>query len=105
MTKAERKILPVFNRCAIFSTTDYSYHGHPTPLTCPPDRSRKSIATYYYSNGRPEEEASDSHSTIFRQRPDAPVAVEANGKARGLKSFLHAVTPPFIVDAYKSLKK
>ena len=105
MTKAERKILPLFNRCAIFSTTDYSYHGHPTPLSCPPDRSRKSLATYYYSNGRPEEEVSDSHSTIFRQRPDSPIAVEANGKPHGLKSFLHAVTPPFIVDAYKSMRK
>ena len=58
------KILPLFNRCAIFSTTDFSFHGHPTPLTCPPDRSRQSLATYYYSNGRPEEELSDSHSTF-----------------------------------------
>ncbi|MBB6142811.1 Rps23 Pro-64 3,4-dihydroxylase Tpa1-like proline 4-hydroxylase [Silvibacterium bohemicum] len=105
MTKAERKILPLFNRCAIFSTTDYSYHGHPTPLSCPPDRSRKSIATYYYSNGRPEEEISDSHTTNFRQRPDAPAAAEANGKSHGVKGFLTAVTPPFIVDAYKSLRK
>jgi Rps23 Pro-64 3,4-dihydroxylase Tpa1-like proline 4-hydroxylase len=47
VTQAEQKILPLFNRCAIFSTTDYSFHGHPTPLTCPPDRSRKSLATYY----------------------------------------------------------
>ena len=29
-----------------------SYHGHPDPLNCPIDRSRKSIATWYYSNGR-----------------------------------------------------
>jgi hypothetical protein len=33
------------------------------------------------------------------------VAVEANGKGHGMKGFLHAVTPPFIVDAYKSLRK
>lgn len=57
MTAAEQKILPLFNRCAIFSTTSFSYHGHPTPLSCPPDRTRKSMATYYYSNGRPKKKS------------------------------------------------
>ena len=71
MTQAEQKILPVFNRCAIFSTTSFSYHGHPTPLSCPPDRTRKSVATYYYSNGRPQEEENESHSTLFQQPRDA----------------------------------
>ena len=58
MTAAEKKILPLFNRCAIFSTTDFSYHGHPTPLACPPDRSRKSMATpllLQWAAGRREE--------------------------------------------------
>jgi Rps23 Pro-64 3,4-dihydroxylase Tpa1-like proline 4-hydroxylase len=103
VTQAEQKILPLFNRCAIFSTTDYSFHGHPTPLTCPPDRSRKSLATYYYSNGRPEEELSDSHSTLFIQRAGAAPAVESP-KALTMKSILHAITPPIIVDAYKNLR-
>lgn len=53
MTKSEERILPLFNRMAIFSTTDFSYHGHPDALNCPEDRSRKSLALYYYSNGRP----------------------------------------------------
>ena len=108
MTRAEQKILPVFNRCAIFSTTDFSFHGHPTPLSCPPDRSRKSIATYYYSNGRPEEEVSDSHSTVFKTRPDQAgnqPAVQAKGAGRTVKDILHAVTPPILVDAYKNLRK
>jgi Rps23 Pro-64 3,4-dihydroxylase Tpa1-like proline 4-hydroxylase len=103
VTQAEQKILPLFNRCAIFSTTDYSFHGHPTPLTCPPDRSRKSLATYYYSNGRPEEELSDSHSTLFMQRAGAAPAVESP-KVSTMKSILHAITPPIIVDAYKNLR-
>ena len=38
MTHADQKILPLFNRCAIFSTTSTSYHGHPTPLNCPPEQ-------------------------------------------------------------------
>ena len=61
------KFLPVFNRCVVFSTTEDSYHGHPHPLTCPPDRTRKSLALYYYTNGRPEEERSTPHDTIFKK--------------------------------------
>jgi hypothetical protein len=73
MTTCAKRILPIFNRCVIFSTTDHSYHGHPDPLTCPPGRARKSLALYYYSNGRPEHEHSPSHSTLFRERPmEAP---------------------------------
>ena len=34
------------------------------------NQSRKSLALYYYSNGRPEnEKISDDHGTIFRKRP------------------------------------
>jgi hypothetical protein len=70
MRSAAVKVLPVFNRTVVFSTTDTSYHGHPTPLACPPDRSRKSVSFYYYTVGRPEEERSAPHDTIFRQRHD-----------------------------------
>lgn len=69
MTQCGARILPVFNRCVVFSTTDYSFHGHPDPLTCPLGRARRSIALYYYSNGRPQEELSGSHNTLFKQRP------------------------------------
>ena len=101
MNGAEVKILPLFNRCAIFSTTETSFHGHPTPLSCPPDRLRKSIATYYYSNGRPAEEVSDSHTTVFKSRPGAEKATVSSGNGKGL---LHAVTPPIIADAYRKLR-
>ena len=74
MTKCETKIPPRFNTLAMFSTTSDSYHGHPDPLQCPEDRSRKSLALYYYSNGRPESEAlafKESHNTLFVQRKDS----------------------------------
>jgi len=102
MTAAEQKILPLFNRCAIFSTTSTSFHGHPNPLTCPPDRTRKSIATYYYSNGRPEEEVNESHSTLFRQRPGDLDEVKPPS---AFSKFVHAVTPPIVADAVRSLRK
>jgi hypothetical protein len=67
VTRCEQRILPVFNRTVVFSTTDFSFHGHPTPLTCPEGRTRKSMSFYYYTNGRPEEERSAPHDTIFRK--------------------------------------
>lgn len=70
MTGCEKKILPIFNRCVIFNTTDFSFHGHPQPLNCPEDRTRKSLALYYYSNGRPDYETSGKHSTLFKDVPE-----------------------------------
>jgi hypothetical protein len=101
MSAAEQKILPVFNRCAIFSTTEFSYHGHPTPLACPPDRTRKSMATYYYSNGRPEEELSGEHTTLFQTRPgQVPVKERAS-----MKDVVKAFTPPILVSAIRKIRK
>ena len=59
------KILPLFNRTVIFSTSDTSFHGHPHPLTSPAGTSRKSVSLYYYTAGRPEEERSAPHDTLF----------------------------------------
>jgi hypothetical protein len=67
MSRCERRILPVYNRTVVFNTTDTSYHGHPTPLACPPGMTRKSLSFYYYTNGRPEAERSAPHDTIFRK--------------------------------------
>ncbi|MGH9459007.1 MAG: 2OG-Fe(II) oxygenase [Thermoanaerobaculia bacterium] len=63
-----QRIAPHFNRTVVFSTTDFSYHGHPSPLACPEGRSRKSVSLYYYTNGRPEEERSAPHDTLFQKR-------------------------------------
>ena len=71
MQKCEKKILPIFNRMVVFSTTDHSNHGHPDPLNCPDKRSRKSVATYYYSDGRPSNEIDKMYiknTTYFKNR-------------------------------------
>ncbi len=99
MTAAEQKVLPLFNRCAIFSTTSTSYHGHPDPLRCPPDRTRKSLATYYYSNGRPEEENRDAHSTLFVRRSG-----EVEHKPNLLKAIARSISPPIMVEMYKRIR-
>jgi hypothetical protein len=69
MQSCVHKIAPVAGRCVIFRTSSTSYHGHPHPLTCPQDRTRRSIALYYYSNGRPDEELSAEHGTLWQPTP------------------------------------
>jgi Rps23 Pro-64 3,4-dihydroxylase Tpa1-like proline 4-hydroxylase len=69
MKQCVQRVTPIFNRCVVFSTTETSYHGHPEPLRCPAGRRRSSIALYYYTQGRPEHERHDEHSTLYQQRP------------------------------------
>ena len=67
MTECRQRVLPLFNRTVVFSTTDTSWHGHPHPLASPPGVTRKSVSLYYYTAGRPAEERSAEHDTIFRE--------------------------------------
>lgn len=76
MKECVKSIPPLINSMVIFGTTDNAYHGHPEPLLCPYDQSRKSVALYYYSNGRPIEERTLPHSTVFKRRPKDPLSNE-----------------------------
>lgn len=66
------EIAPLFNRMVVFSTTDFSYHGHPEPLACPEDRVRNSLALYYYTATRPEHEVQRGRSTDTDYRARRP---------------------------------
>lgn len=68
MRGCEVKIAPVMSRAVIFRTDLQSFHGHPDPLSCPPDRSRRSLATYYYSMPQDGRQGVD-RTTNFRPRP------------------------------------
>ena len=74
MSRCVRKIEPKFNRLVIFETTDNAYHGHPNPWTS--DTPRRSLAWYFYTNGRPEHEKNPAHSTLFKKRPDEETSDE-----------------------------
>ena len=66
-----KKIEPTFNKMVIFSTNDFSYHGHPDPVNCPDNFSRKSLALYYFSKGRPNSEIDKTkikNKTYFKDR-------------------------------------
>eukprot|EP00584_Thalassiosira_punctigera_P009712 CAMPEP_0172528188 /NCGR_PEP_ID=MMETSP1067-20121228/2658_1 /TAXON_ID=265564 ORGANISM="Thalassiosira punctigera, Strain Tpunct2005C2" /NCGR_SAMPLE_ID=MMETSP1067 /ASSEMBLY_ACC=CAM_ASM_000444 /LENGTH=296 /DNA_ID=CAMNT_0013312061 /DNA_START=476 /DNA_END=1367 /DNA_ORIENTATION=+ len=72
MKSCMKRISVDFGRLVVFSSTDFSYHGHPVPMTAPKGRVRRSLAMYYYSNGRPVEECLNgacggSHSTLWQE--------------------------------------
>jgi Rps23 Pro-64 3,4-dihydroxylase Tpa1-like proline 4-hydroxylase len=111
MDHCVKKISPKFNTLALFSTNQISYHGHPDPLNCPEEMSRKSLALYYYSNGRPQHEMQiqqKSHSTLFVERKTHPeehsafVGLRAKNK---FKNTLRALLPDAWIQAFKSKSK
>ena len=50
MRSCVKSVAPVLGRAVVFNTALDSFHGQPKPLTCPEDRDRRSIATYYYTS-------------------------------------------------------
>lgn len=95
MVACRHRISPIAGRMVLFATTDDALHGHPDPLTCPPHRARRSIALYYYSNGRPEAEATASHTTLFHTRPDTP-------RLRRMATWsVDRLVPPLLSDAVR----
>ncbi|PYR33651.1 MAG: proline hydroxylase [Acidobacteria bacterium] len=64
--KCVRKVAPIFDRAVVFSTDPDSFHGHPEPLACPPEMTRKSLALYYFTE---ETTQISMRSTEYRARP------------------------------------
>ena len=89
MVAPMKKIEPLMARAVIFNTALDSYHGVPDALTCPPDRSRQSIATYYYTafEGRAPV---PQRNTNFRPRPGSP---DVPDRAVGFEHFVNDWVP------------
>ena len=85
------RVKPVFGRAVIFSTALDSYHGHPDPLECPADRSRRSIATYYYTASEDGLSLLPKRTTNFRPRPGS--GDKADWQIRRLH-FINDWVPP-----------
>ena len=69
MSAVAATIKPIFNRAVIFNITDDAFHGHPDSLNCPENRSRYSLAFYYYTQDRPEDEKAPFHWASWQKRP------------------------------------
>ncbi len=81
VTKMEKMVLPKFNRCLIFETSEISYHGYGR-INVPEEESRKSIYGYYYTKTR--DNAAPYHDTVFKARPE-------EGKIKAIKTNIKEV--------------
>ena len=61
-----QRIAPLFNRAVIFEVGDITMHGYPEILRCPPDRPRKSVAFYYFTE---ETEPVKVRYFVYHARP------------------------------------
>jgi Rps23 Pro-64 3,4-dihydroxylase Tpa1-like proline 4-hydroxylase len=89
MKFCEKKIQPTFNKMVIFSTNDFSNHGHPDPIKCPENISRKSVALYYFSKGRPVSEIDANNMknrTYFKNREGFDN--EISGQNENFKNYI-----------------
>lgn len=98
MSRCCAKIAPHIGTAVVFNTDTDSFHGHPDPLTCPADVTRRSLALYYYTADLPSDVHQFSRTTDFRQRPSSSDRIDFKTKS---KNFLKEICPPFI---YKALK-
>ena len=91
-------ILPSFGRTVILKHGARSLHGHPDPLAPPPGRTRRSVASYYYTNRRPNDFSVDRHPSRF-------LATHKDSLTYKIKEAAWQVTPPIIWAGLRSLVK
>ncbi|MFJ7311549.1 2OG-Fe(II) oxygenase [Pseudomonas sp. NPDC098747] len=76
MRQCIKKIHPIYNRGVIFNTDKDSNHGHPTPLSTPPDISRRSLALYYYTALKGSLDPTQRNKTHYKPRPSDRISLK-----------------------------
>lgn len=104
MSEKIDSIEPLFNRCVIFNTDFDSYHGHPDALNTPSEKTRKSIALYYYTASKKVYEESPAHSTMYVARPGDSKSIKRQAAKLRLQNYLKDWLPPIAFRAVKNLK-
>jgi hypothetical protein len=94
MSQCSFRVVPLFNRCVIFSTSSTSFHGNPEPVNHPDGVSRRSIALYYYT--ATWDKSRREHSTEFKVRPDSS---DQSDLAVRLEEIASELTPPVAMRA------
>ena len=101
--RAVQRILPVQNRLVVFVSGSTSFHGHPEPLACPPERRRNSLALYYYTLDRaagPDYAGRAADVTWVATRPEE----QAIARDRRFHALVRYLLPPVLLDAVRVLR-
>ena len=86
------RVEPFFNRAVIFPTTSETLHGFPDPITCPADRSRKSVSLFYWS---PDPDAI---------KLGAPITFLPGTRQTRVRALVRSFVPPVAYTARDGLK-
>ena len=94
--RSGQKSVEVFagwNQMVIANIQPDAYHGFPTPIDCPDDMTRKSLALWYYTTEIP---LWDATLYLFDQPH-----FKGQEKKLGILGLIKAVLPPFLVHSLK----
>jgi len=97
-------VSPLFNRCVVFNTDATSYHGHPDPLNCPEEVTRKSIALYYYTASKSIYSELPSHTTMYLSRPTENKDTVKNALKLRTQNYIKDFLPPVLYRGLRRLK-
>ena len=92
--KCEISIQPEFGRSVLMLHSSVSFHGHPTPLSMPNGKTRRSIAAYYYTSPYMDEPSEYEAGSNFL----------LTGRLHKLKTVTKMLTPPLLWSAVRRLK-
>ncbi|RXR08488.1 2OG-Fe(II) oxygenase [Pseudoxanthomonas composti] len=93
------KVAPDFGTTLLMKNTPVSLHGHPHPLAMPEGRTRRSVASYYYTNSESVEQILKGRTTSFMERA-LPDSVQTSAK-RLARSWM----PPALWAMARRLKR
>jgi Rps23 Pro-64 3,4-dihydroxylase Tpa1-like proline 4-hydroxylase len=105
MQECAVKVPPILNRMAMFNTTSTSFHGNPDPVSCPPGNARRSLAFYYYTNGRPDDERRVAHSTLYQEAGHVPAELERPARPKRWRAVARELVPPAALKAVRRLRR
>lgn len=102
MQQCEVTVAPVLGRAVIFNTDLDSFHGHPDPLACPPERTRRSIATYYYTADPAGLTDLKKRTTNFQPRPGSNDKVDWEVRRA---HFINDWVPPRLLQMIRGARR
>jgi hypothetical protein len=105
MSEPSRIVVPLFNRCVIFNTSERSLHGHPRPVEAPDGITRKSLALYFYArHPDPDDGSAGAHNTLF-QKPNSDEHLDqAADRPRVMARVTREMSPPIVIRILRRLR-